>query len=172
MRLRYRFLDQAFDIAPLQRGAEVTIAIDDRSCLVSTFETDTARQRFVINREERIAYVARDGDTIFIQLDGDVWEVQAINAIDAAGIGASANEVVVAPMPGVVVAIPIAVGDTVSEGQTLIVIESMKLQTTIIADRNGVIAEVFFRQNETFEKGVQLVRFEAEQTESTKPVEL
>lgn len=161
MRAKFRFLGDEFDIAPLERGDPLTMAVNDRRIVIEAHDLDEGRQRFIVDHHEHSAYVVRDGDDIFIHLDGDVWEVQAIDPIDAAGTGVRGSDAVLAPMPGVVVSIAVAVGQTVIAGHTLIVIESMKLQTSIVAERDGVIAEVFFQQDQTFDKGAELMRFES-----------
>ena len=48
----------------------------------------------------------------------------------------------VAPMPGTVLAVHVAPGDTVTEGQLLMVVEAMKMEHRITAPRPGVVAEV------------------------------
>ena len=56
---------------------------------------------------------------------------------DAVGKGA-----VTAPMPGKVIGMSVAPGDAVAEGQTLVVLEAMKMEMNIVAPRDGVVAEV------------------------------
>ncbi len=65
----------------------------------------------------------------------------------AAGSGAGANEgdgdnALVAPMPAKVVRIAVAAGDAVTEGQTLVVLESMKMELGVTAPRAGRVARV------------------------------
>lgn len=58
---------------------------------------------------------------------------------DPAAGAASGPAEVRAMIPGVVVAVPVAVGDTVSAGQKLVIVEAMKMQNEILAPRDGVI---------------------------------
>lgn len=46
------------------------------------------------------------------------------------------------PLPGVILAVKCAVGDTVKKGQTLVVLEAMKMENNINADRDGSIKEI------------------------------
>ena len=159
MATTFRFLDEDFVLAPIRRTDTVTLAVNDRKLDVERSDPDAGLHRFVIDGVPRQAYLARDGDTVFVHLDGEVWEVSAIDPIAAAGGGGTGANAVRAPMPGVVVAVEIAVGDSVKAGQTLMVIESMKLQTSIIAERDGVIEAVCFATEATFDKGAELVRY-------------
>jgi len=63
-----------------------------------------------------------------------------------------------APMPGRVVALMAAVGDAVSAGQSLAVIEAMKMEHTLHAPRDGVVAELLYAVGDQVAEGVALIR--------------
>ena len=65
-----------------------------------------------------------------------------------------------APMPGAVVAVVVAAGEAVAEGQKLITMEAMKMETTLYAERAGTVAEVLVRPGTQVEGGDLLIRFE------------
>lgn len=159
MATMFRFLDAEFALAPVRRATTVTLAVDGRPLPIDVGDAVAGVQHFVIDGVPRAAYVARDGDTVFVHLDGEAWEIEAIDPIAAAGDGSAGANAVRAPMPGVVVSVAVAVGDSVHSGQTLMVIESMKLQTSIVAERDGVIEAVCFAPEATFDKGAELIRY-------------
>ncbi|MGB8212450.1 MAG: biotin/lipoyl-containing protein [Anaerolineales bacterium] len=66
----------------------------------------------------------------------------------------------VAPMHGLVVDVPVHVGDTVDKGQTLVVLESMKMQMQLRSPRAGKVAKVTVQPGVQVEKGAFLVQFE------------
>ena len=70
------------------------------------------------------------------------------------------EEILVAPMPGVVVEIHVAQGDVVGAGQTLLVIESMKLQTAIASEIAGRVSELPLAPGDGFEQAAMLARIE------------
>jgi len=61
------------------------------------------------------------------------------------------------PMPGLIVQVPVAVGDVVTEGQTVVILESMKMQNELKAPRSGRVEQVLVAQGQTVEKGALLV---------------
>jgi biotin carboxyl carrier protein len=63
-------------------------------------------------------------------------------------------------MPATVVAINAAPGQTVSEGDTLIVLEAMKMELPIKAPRNGVVKAVNCAKGELVQPGVNLLELE------------
>ena len=64
-------------------------------------------------------------------------------------------------MPGLVVTVAVHAGDKVEEGQKLISLEAMKMETTILAERDGKIAEVLVSPGTPVEAGELLIRYEA-----------
>ncbi|MGI6244896.1 MAG: acetyl/propionyl/methylcrotonyl-CoA carboxylase subunit alpha [Pseudochelatococcus sp.] len=66
-----------------------------------------------------------------------------------------------APMPGKVVALLVAAGDTVAKGQPLAVMEAMKMEHTIKAPVDGTVAEFFYQIGDQLTEGVELLRLEA-----------
>jgi acetyl-CoA/propionyl-CoA carboxylase, biotin carboxylase, biotin carboxyl carrier protein len=80
----------------------------------------------------------------------------------AAGTGRAdaSSEDLVAPMQGTVVKYAIELGDTVSAGETVVVLEAMKMENTIVAHRDGVVTELGFAAGDVVESGVSLARIE------------
>ena len=64
-----------------------------------------------------------------------------------------------APMHGLVVDVPVHEGDTVEKNQTLVVLESMKMQMQLRSPRDGKIAKVAIQPGNQVEKGALLVQF-------------
>jgi biotin carboxyl carrier protein len=61
------------------------------------------------------------------------------------------------PMPGIVIAVPVVVGDIVNKGDTLIILESMKMENELHAPRDGVITQVKVEPGAGVEKDQALV---------------
>lgn len=57
-----------------------------------------------------------------------------------------------APMPGLVVAIPVSEGQEVQKGQVLVILESMKMQNELKAPRDGVVAHIKAKAGESVEQ--------------------
>jgi len=105
------------------------------------------------------AVVAVDGDVVHIHLDGATFAVRYTDPAHryADSASAASDDVALAPMPGVVVAANVRCGEHVEAGQTLLIIESMKLETAIKAWRKGRIATLHVGKGDTFERSAPLV---------------
>ena len=103
--------------------------------------------------------IAQRGDDLFIHMDGEAWELKHRHPLDrAAATGHShADDEMRSPMPGTVVAVKVAAGQAVARGDALLVMESMKLETTIVARRDGTVEAVHVSAGQTFERDALLV---------------
>ncbi|MBP2402993.1 acetyl/propionyl/methylcrotonyl-CoA carboxylase subunit alpha [Streptomyces syringium] len=75
--------------------------------------------------------------------DGDTWHVQDHDPTGArGGAGAAHAGALTAPMPGTVTVVKAAVGDAVTAGQSLLVVEAMKMEHVISAPHDGTVTEL------------------------------
>ncbi|MEU2283205.1 acetyl/propionyl/methylcrotonyl-CoA carboxylase subunit alpha [Streptomyces sp. NPDC013178] len=84
----------------------------------------------------------RAGD--WLGRDGDAWHVRDHDPVAASLTGAahSGADSLTAPMPGTVTVVKVAVGDEVAAGQSLLVVEAMKMEHVISAPHAGTVAEL------------------------------
>ena len=111
--------------------------------------------------------VARRGSSRgawLLDLDGTRVEAEALDErmraikdLTAATAKASGPAPLVAPMPGLVVRIAVAVGDTVAAGQGLAVIEAMKMENELRASAAGVVTAIRVSAGQAVEKGAVLI---------------
>jgi acetyl-CoA/propionyl-CoA carboxylase biotin carboxyl carrier protein len=93
-------------------------------------------------RAVRFAYAA-DGNTTWLGRDGQTWAVvEAAPAPLRGSRAAAADGTVRSPMPGTVVAVHVSVGQTVTAGQPVLVVEAMKMEHTVTAPIDGTVTEL------------------------------
>lgn len=133
--------------------------IEDRAIPV-----DLERGLLFFDGPAHVVLVEVDGDLVHIHLDGETHTVRYTDPVKRhVGHGAgSADDVAQAPMPGTVIAVNVAPGQATARGDTLLVIESMKLETAIKAWRDGTVATVHVAVGQTFDRGAPLVALEPE----------
>jgi acetyl/propionyl-CoA carboxylase alpha subunit len=96
----------------------------------------------VIDGVARRAIVARTRDRIHVALAGHAWTFERVDDAGGGGAGGAGSGSVIAPMPGKVVKVLVAVGDAVTAGQALVVVEAMKMETTLVAEIDGHVKSV------------------------------
>jgi pyruvate carboxylase len=105
--------------------------------------------------------------TVFFELNGQPREVQVLDRSLTGDIpvhpkAEPGNRLHVgAPMPGLVVRVNVEEGDEVEAGQKLFTLEAMKMETTLYAEKAGVVAEVLVKAGKQVDTGDLLLRFNA-----------
>lgn len=107
----------------------------------------------------RVAWVAAAGDVRWVYLDGEVYEIEVLRA-GARRRGGSGHGSLSAPMPATVVRVDVSPGTTVRRGDTLIILEAMKMELPIRAAADGVVTAVHCRPGELVQPGVSLVEID------------
>ncbi|OYU35970.1 biotin carboxylase N-terminal domain-containing protein [Novosphingobium sp. PASSN1] len=80
--------------------------------------------------------------------------------VDGAGHGHAGDGAILAPMPGKVIAVEVAEGDTVTKGQKLLVLEAMKMEHALTAPFDGAVAELTVAVGSQVQVEALLVRVE------------
>jgi pyruvate carboxylase subunit B len=120
--------------------------------------TDTKSVEVVIE-EEKGKYEIQMGGRLY---EGMVLDERAmLMAQRRGGLTISSGEMR-SPMPGLIVAVRAAEGDRVEAGQTVVILESMKMQNELKATVNGIISSVHVHAGQTVEKDTVLVNIQAE----------
>lgn len=149
--VRYRFTRTGVEL-PEADGVSLVSATPDRVVLS-------------ISGVERTFDVARYGDQVFVDSPLGPVQLAAVprfpDPADAVAHGS-----LLAPMPGSVIRVGAAVGDTVTAGQPLIWLEAMKMEHTIAAPEDGVLAELNVAAGQQVEVGAVLARVESEGEQS------
>lgn len=78
----------------------------------------------------------------------------------SAGFSVEGKQTVAAPMPGKIVKIFVKVGDEVTEGQGIVVVEAMKMENELKAPKAGKVTEVLVKEGVPVENGAPLVVIE------------
>jgi len=107
------------------------------------------RRRFACLREGGRIYLHFDGRTLTLEdePEGRVAQAHALGAVEA-------------PMPGKVVKLSVRVGQTVTRGEELLVVEAMKMENAMKAPRAGTVTVVRCQVGEMVAPGVALVEIE------------
>ena len=90
------------------------------------------------------------------ELTGAAPSAPAAPAAPAAAAAPAGGEQVTSPMPGTILAVNVAVGDTVKRGQVLMILEAMKMENEIMCPCDGKIASVNTSKGASVESGTLL----------------
>lgn len=139
-----------------RHGSEATVFIDGRPHRCSLHLAGDGYELRLDDRTEPV-WIAVRGDAVYVHAFGRAFQLAVIDPVERARAASDQADVAAAPMPGTVVAVAVQPGEDVHVGQPLVVIESMKMQSEIVASRDGVVDRVFLQVGESFDRGAALV---------------
>jgi biotin carboxyl carrier protein len=119
----------------------------------------------IIRDDESFEVVIEERDDgIEVQIRGQLFtgvvldERAQLLASRRGGIGAESGEISIkAPMPGMIVAVPVQEGQAVTAGQTVVILESMKMQNELKSPRAGTVQRVSTSAGQSVEQGKLLI---------------
>lgn len=163
---------------------EVPVRVDLKNGIYSVYveeESDVSRYniasdwrpgqiclRATINGTYKItAQVERKGVKYALVLDGAHYECMVLSPLGAelqrrmlVKVPPDTSKLVMSPMPGLLTNISVKVGEAVTAGQKLAAIEAMKMENTLVAAQDGVIAEICANVGESLAVDQLIIRFE------------
>jgi acetyl/propionyl-CoA carboxylase alpha subunit len=152
----------------VEHGSEgFKVAVDGRAHVVdlSSLDAALASLRFVTDGRGFSITFQRGADRRWrIGVGEREFDLEVLTPLEALGAAASAERHgpsrVEAPIPGKVVAVDVVPGQEVTAGQALVVLEAMKMQNQLTAERCGRVTAVHVAPGTTVESGALLVELE------------
>ncbi len=121
------------------------------------------------NQSFHAQVIAEDfnNQTYTIRVKSNTYTVKISNPLDlliqemglTLNTGVIENEIK-APMPGLILDIPVAEGDEVKEGDTLIVLEAMKMENALSSPMDGTVKSIFVNKSDSVAKNELLIELE------------
>jgi 3-methylcrotonyl-CoA carboxylase alpha subunit len=144
----------------LHDGA-LTLAVGEQRWPLATRALGNDRHDVSLGERRWTLAVYAQGERITVFAPEGTLALQEFDAIAHAGEGAAPGGSLTAPMPGKVVAFLARPGDKVRSGQPLAVMEAMKMEHTIAAPRDGVVAELLYGVGDQVAEGASLLRLDS-----------
>ncbi|MEO7688584.1 MAG: acetyl/propionyl/methylcrotonyl-CoA carboxylase subunit alpha [Sphingomonas sp.] len=120
---------------------------------VGSFQTDVPYD------QREYGLISADGDAVFATMQGKTWRFEPASARGTA-VGVAADGAILSPMPGRIIAVDVATGDTVTKGQKLVTLEAMKMEHSLVAPFDGVVAELNAEIGGQVSEGAVLAKIE------------
>jgi len=103
----------------------------------------------LMNHRSVAAVVEERSDHWEVLIEGELYSVQVqderayrLGRMRTTGMSVDGEAIVASPMPGIIVAVPVAVGDVVQRGQKVVILESMKMENELRAPCDGVVTHI------------------------------
>ncbi len=153
---------QTFEIEINTEG-EITVA-GDRLFVDFLEVAERSVYSLIVNGESFEAYVDQSEGGWLVVLRGQQYEVEVederqrrLRLASGRDLSQSGEFQLKAPMPGLIISIPVEAGQAVAKGDDLVVLESMKMQNELKAPRDGVISRIHVKAGGSVEQNQVLV---------------
>jgi biotin carboxyl carrier protein len=136
------------------------VSIDGRVCQVDLHEVNGGQAfTLLVNGRSYEAFVLEENGRMQVFINGVRYTAEVLDEhakllreVSASAAGLEDMFELKAPMPGLVVKVPVSVGDVISQGDVLVILESMKMQNELRAPQPGVVTEVLAEEGGNVEK--------------------
>ena len=148
------------DLTPAGKLYRVTIG--DKTIDAEIVRAKDGKLDLLIDGKRVTAYVSSDNAKRWVTINGQTLMLtKSSEARRGSHAGHHAAGELTAPMPGQVRAVNVGEGDAVTKGQTLLVLEAMKMEIRIHAPQDGIVKRLFVKQSQTVEREQVLIEIEA-----------
>jgi propionyl-CoA carboxylase alpha chain len=161
---KFRIGDRNVEVSWKQTGRQAySVAVGEAALTVSVVRREHDRIALSIDGITRTYEVVQSGDALFVQSSNGSTTLTQLSRHPRSST-AGQRETANAPMPGQVLRILVRQGQQVKMGDSLVVLEAMKMEQTIRTTINGVIQSVLVKAGQVVAPGQMLVQIGAEET--------
>lgn len=150
--LKLKYDDQQIQLQLSSVNNTFTVQLCDQTVCIEVIEkTDEQLTYFVDGIRRRVQYVS-DGDQLYLDRDNGNVAIRNVTYAAPETANVAGDGKIRAPMDGAVINILVNKGDQVVKGQTLLVLEAMKIQQQIRSDVDGVVEDILGQQGQQVKK--------------------
>ncbi len=139
-------------------GGVLQLLIDGTSYELNFASTASGALDVRLGAQRVLAHVYQTGEVAHVLTAQGAAEITVVDALAHAGESRSDVGRLTAPMPGKVVSFAVKVGDKVTKGQPLAVMDAMKMEHLIAAPVDGVVAELLYAVGDQVAEGAELLK--------------
>lgn len=156
--MKINFGNNTIDITPTGKSYYTTLG--DKTVDVEIISTQDGQLNLLIDGEQVTAYVSSDNAKRWVTINGRTYLLTKQSDSRRGGAKHDHSGELTAPMPGQVRAINVSEGDAVVKGQTLAVLEAMKMEIRIQSPGDGLVKKIHIQQGQTVEREQLLITVE------------
>ena len=154
--MKINFENATLDLIP--SGKNYNVSVGEKSSFVEIIRSENGKLDLLIDGKHVSAYVSSDGAKRWVTVNGQTFVLTKSSGTKRGGGKHEHSGELSAPMPGQVRAVNVKEGDAVTKGQTLLVLEAMKMEIRIQAPRDGIVSSVSVEVGQTVEREQSLVK--------------
>ena len=156
--MKITFDNSTLDLTSTGKSYRATVG--DKTVDVEIIRVDNGKLDLLIDNQRVTAYVSSDGAKRWVTINGQTIVLTKVSGAGRKSTGHDHASELAAPMPGLVRSVNVVEGETVKKGQTLMVVEAMKMEIRIQTKSDGVVKKLFVKQGQIVEREQTLIEIE------------
>ena len=148
--MKINFENATLDLIP--SGKNYNVSVGEKSSFVEIIRSENGKLDLLIDGKHVSAYVSSDGAKRWVTVNGQTFVLTKSSGTKRGGGKHEHSGELSAPMPGQVRAVNVKEGDAVTKGQTLLVLEAMKMEIRIQAPMDGIVDKLSVKVGQTVER--------------------
>ena len=158
-KVRLQYGDQLIVLSIREQQNTWNIETLDKQFLVERLAENSPELKLLINGSMHKSVTLKTGNTLKGLLGNVPFTFTLLDAARASDSTEQQKDRILSPMPGKIIACSVKAGQAVKSGESLMVIEAMKMEHAIQAPHEGSVVEVFFTLGDLVEDGDVLLAF-------------
>jgi len=159
MKLNFDYGSRTFSLDLMPSGKSYRARLGNKTLTAEIRGSESGRLDLLIDGQPLVAYVSTDGARTWVTVDGQTL-VLAKSSGTRRSAGHESTGGLAAPMPGQVRAVNVSAGEAVTRGQTLLVIEAMKMEIRVQAPKDGTVIELLVKPGQIVEREQVLIKID------------
>jgi acetyl/propionyl-CoA carboxylase alpha subunit len=163
MKLKYK--NRNYNVSIVNQNDDTIVDVNGNQI---QFKVNQVTENFIQSLLEGIrhnVYICDDNDYYYVSIEGKNFTLEKVKDEEKSfesRTEATDKLILVPPMPGSVVKVIVSIGEKVVEGQPLIILEAMKMETTLYSTISGIVKEVNVSAGEQVDSNKILMIIEKE----------
>lgn len=161
MKVTFDYQTVAFELEWMPSGKSYRATFGDKTVEVEIVRAENRTLALLIDGKRLTAYVSSENAKRWVTINGQTIVLTKASGARRSGHGHQhAARELTAPMPGQVRAVNVSEGDAVTKGQTLLVLEAMKMEIRVQAPFDGQVSSISVKAGQTVEREQILVKMD------------
>ena len=160
MKFAFDYRSEVIPIDLVPSGKSYRATIGEKTVDIEILQAKDGKLDLLIDGKHVTAYVSSDNAKLWVTVNGQTFVLTKSSGLKRKSVGHDHASELAAPMPGQVRAVNVVEGESVTKGQTLLVLEAMKMEIRIQAPRDGKVMKLLVEQAQTVERDQILIEIE------------
>ena len=162
MKYRFHYLREMHEVDVGEGEGGISLTIGDKKYTIEEIDMQDNAAFFKMQGRGYKIFFVRDDAKIHLSLNGEYFtlELGSGTRYGSEGTDQLGGNVIASSMPGLLVKVPVQVGEQVKSGDTLAIVEAMKMQNELRTPIDGTVKKINFREGQQVDAFEPIVEIE------------